>query len=179
MLLLPTIGSVSPHALKKGGRSQKQIRIDKKEYLAIPYSFIAFFCGLIDGDGYIRINKSTKGFIVINLVITLSIEDISTLEYIYSVLKIGKIIKYKDYKNPICNLIINKTDLQEVLFPLFIHHNIFFLTKNRRNQFDLAMYIYKNNIKLFNLISEIMDLPTIFELPNTATEYLSLPFFKN
>ena len=173
--LLATIGTVSTQALKKG----RKIRLDKEEYLSIPYQFIAFLVGLIDGDGYISITKTTKGFITIRLVICLSLEDISSLEYIFSVLKIGKIQIYRDIKNPICKLTINKTDLQEIIFPLLIHHNIFFLTESRRAQFDLAMFILKNEIKHYNQISQIKEIPTIFELPKTALEYLSLAFFKN
>ena len=173
--ILPTVGRISSHALKEG----KKIRSNKEEYLSIPYSFVAFFVGLVDGDGYIRINKTTKGFISVNLVIKLSLEDISTLEYIYSVLKIGKISKYKDYRNPICGLIINKTDLQEIIFPLLKHHNIFFLTYNRRAQFDRAMYIFTKDIKLYEDIRETDLIPTLFKLPENALQYLNLPFFRN
>ena len=173
--LLPTIGTVSIHALKKG----RQLRLDKKEYLLIPYQFISFLAGLIDGDGYIQITKTTKGFIAIKLVISLSLEDLSILEYIYSVLKLGKITIKKDLKNPNCKLIINRTDLQEVVFPLLIHHNIFFLTKTRREQFDLAMYIFNNNIKSFYNIPNLNGFSVLFKLPDTASEYLNLKFFKN
>jgi hypothetical protein len=182
-IILPTVGTVSVHALKNG----KVKRLDKIEYLSIPYEFIAFLVGFIDGDGYIRINKTSKGYIAINLVIVLNIEDISTLEYINSVLKFGKITKYSDYKNPICKLIINRTDLQEVIFPLLIHHNILFLTESRRAQFDLAMFIFQNELKFFDKIPVLTDSSytltskrlTIFKLPKTALDYVSLPFFKN
>jgi hypothetical protein len=147
--MLPTIGTVSVHALKKG----RKIRLNKKEYLSIPYPFLAFLAGLIDGDGYIQITKTTKGFITIKLVISIHLNDISTLEYIQSVLKLGKISINRDHKSPNCKLIINKTDLQEVLFPLFLHHKIFFLTETRRAQFDLAMFILKNDKKIYNEIS--------------------------
>ena len=173
--VLPTVGTVSIHALKKG----KQIRFDKKEYLAIPNQFISFLVGLIDGDGYIQITKTTKGFIAIKLVICLSLEDISTLEYINSVLKLGKITIYRDYKNPICKLVFNKTDLQELIFPLLIYHNIFFLTHSRKAQFDLAMFIFKNDVKLYDKIPNIKEIPTIFNLPLTALDYINLAFFKN
>lgn len=173
--ILPTIGTVSPHAFKKG----KKIRLDKKEYLSIPYQFISFMVGLIDGDGYIQVTKTTKGFITIKLVICLSLEDISTLEYIHSVLKLGKITIYRDIKNPICKLIINKTDLQEIVFPLLIHHSIFFLTDSRRAQFDLAMFIFKNNLKLYDQIGDLKEIPTIFKLPTIASDYLKLEFFCN
>jgi hypothetical protein len=171
--LLPTIGIISPHALKKG----KKLRIDKKRYLSIPYPFLAFLAGLIDGDGYIQITKTSKGFITIKLIIGLHLRDISTLEYIVSVLEIGKIQINKDHKSPNCKWIVNKTDLQEILFPLFLHHNIFFLTSTRRSQFDLAMHIFYSNIKLFNLISNLESIPTVFNLPDNPYIYLNLKFY--
>lgn len=174
--ILPTVGIVSSQAFKKG----KQIRLDKKEYLSIPYPFIAFLVGLIDGDGYIQITKTTKGFITIKLSIGLGLEDLTTLEYIHSVLKLGQITIFRDHKNPSCRLIINKTDLQEIIFPLLIHHGIFFLTETRRSQFDLAMFIFTNDIKLFdNIPKNGLEIPTNFELPQTASGYLNLAFFYN
>jgi hypothetical protein len=173
--VLPTIGNVSVHALKKG----KKIRLDKNEYLSIPYPFLAFFSGLIDGDGYILVTKTTKGFITIRLVIGLHLEDISTLEYIHSVLKIGTISIFRDHKSPSCKLIINRTDLQEVIFPLLLHHGIYFLTEPRRAQFNLAMFIMKEDKKLYDQIPAIEKIPTLFELPKTASDYSNLPFFNN
>ena len=113
------------------------------------------------------------------LVIGLGLDDLSTLEHIHSVLKLGKITICKDHLNPNCKLIINKTDLQEVVFPLLIHHNIFFLTNTRRNQFELAMYILKNNLKHFKNIPNINDISNTFNLPETASDYLNLKFFRN
>jgi hypothetical protein len=174
--VLPTVGIVSPHALKKG----KKIRTDKIEYLSIPYQFIAYMTGFIDGDGYIQIAKTTKGYIAIRLVITLSLEDLSTLEYIHSVLKLGKLTTNRDRKNPTCSLIINKTDLQEIIFPLLILHGIFFLTETRRAQFDKAMFILKNDIKLYDQVENIEKIPTVsLQLPITPYNYLKLAFFKN
>ena len=120
--VLPTVGTVRKEALKKG----KILRSNKNEYLTIPYQFISFLVGLIDGDGYIQITKTTKGYIAIKLVIDLTLKDLSTLDYLQSVLKIGKLTINRDIKNPNCKLIISKTDLQEVIFPLLIHHNIYF-----------------------------------------------------
>jgi hypothetical protein len=174
--LLPTIGTVNKNALKKG---RKIIRSNKEEYLSIPSSFIAFLVGLIDGDGYIQITRTTKGFIAIKLVISIHLEDISTLEYIHSVLKLGKITINRDNRSPTCKLIINRTDLQEVLFPLLLYHNIFFLTVTRKTQFDLAMYILKEDIKTFDNIPSKEKIPTIFKLPETSLDYTKLPFFKN
>jgi len=174
--MLPTIGTVSTHALKKGNKS---IRLDKKEYFSTPWSFLAFLAGLIDGDGYIQITKSTKGFITIKLVISIHLDDISTLQYIKSVLKLGKITINRDHKSPNCRLIINRTDLQEVLFPLLIQNGIFFLTETRRNQFDLAMFILKNDIKIYDKLPTKGKVPSIFKSPKTASDYASLAFFKN
>ena len=177
-LILPTIGTVSPYALKKGN---KNIRLDKKEYLSISSPFIAFLAGLIDGDGYIQITRTRKGFITIKLVISIHLDDISTLEYIQSVLKLGKISINRAHKSPSCKLIINRTDLQEVIFPLFIHHGIFFLTDTRRTQFDLAMFMLKQDKKVYGElpVKGKVEIPTMFKLPETALDYVSLPFFKN
>lgn len=37
--ILPSIGTVSAHAFKKGNKSK---RLDKNEYLSIPCAFLAF-----------------------------------------------------------------------------------------------------------------------------------------
>lgn len=173
---LPTIGVIHNNALKKGNKTLKS---DKQEYISIPSSFLAFLVGLIDGDGYIQVTKTSKGFITIKLVISLHLEDISSLEYIHSVLKIGKINVYKDLRSPTCKLVINKTDLQEILFPLLIYHKIFFLTTRRVDQFNLAMYIMKNDIKMYNQIPSINTIPVVFDIPKTPLDYTLLHFFKN
>lgn len=174
--ILPTIGTVNVNALKKGNKS---VRLNKEEYLSVPPSFLSFLVGLIDGDGYIQITKTTKGFIAIKLVISIHLNDISTLQYIHSVLPLGKITIYKDNKSPTCKLIINKTDLQEVLFPLLLYHNIFFLTETRNNQFNTAMVILKKEIKTFDSIPSLGFISKTFELPNSPKDYVRLDFFKN
>ena len=171
--LLPTIGTVNTNALKKGN---KNVRLNKEEYLSIPASFLSFLLGFIDGDGYIQITKTTKGFIAIKLVISIHLKDISTLEYIRSVINIGKITIYKDNKSPTCKLIINKTDLQEVLFPLLLHHNMFFLTETRNSQFNTAMVILEQDIKMFDNIPNKTSKLSFLE---NAVDYTKLSFFKN
>ena len=171
--ILETMGIVHKNALKK----IKKDFIDKKEYLSIPSSFIAFLVGLLDGDGYIQITETTKGFITMKLVISLHLKDLVTLEYIKSVLKLGTITIYKDLKSPTCKLIINKTDLQEVFFPLLMYHNIYFLTKTRSIQFNTAIFILKNNIRNFDKIPKII--PEVYILPSTPLDYINLLFFKN
>jgi hypothetical protein len=151
--------------------------LNENEYLSIPTSFLGFLVGLIDGDGYIQVTKTEKGYIAIKLIISIHLEDISVLNYIQSVLKIGKIKTYPNYKSSICKLIINKTELQEVLFPLLLYHKIFFLTKTRIDQFNKAMCIMVDDIKLF---SNIPDTPKIVNiLPMNPAGYLKLFFFKN
>ena len=172
--ILPTIGNVHKNALKKMNKL-----LDKKDYVNLPTSFLAFLVGLIDGDGYIQITKTTKGFITMKLVISLHIEDISTLQYIHSTLKLGSVNVYKDLRSPSCKLVINRTELQEVLFPLLIHNNIFFLTETRINQFNLAMYILKNDIKMFDKIPSRENIEDVFKLPKDAKDYTLLHFFKN
>ena len=169
--VLDTIGIV----LNQAGKKHKII--DKQKYLSMPYSFVAFLVGLIDGDGYIQITKSGKGYITMKLVISLHLKDLATLEYIKSVLELGNITIFKNIKSPICRLLINKTNLQEVFFPLLVYHNIYFLTEQRSSQFNLAMFILKNDIKMYDQIPK--DIPKIFILPKTGIEYTKLAFFKN
>jgi hypothetical protein len=53
------------------------------------------------------------------------------------------------------------------------------LTKTRVEQFNLAMYIFKENVKLYSLIENRKDIPVVFIQPKTAVGYINLPFFKN
>ena len=174
--LLPTIGIINNNAKLC---IRKSLKINKKEYISIPSSFIAFLVGLIDGDGHIQITKTPKGFIVIKLTISLHLKDISTLEYIKSVLNLGNINIYKDLKSPTCKLVINKTDLQEIVFPLLVYHKIFFLTNAKINQFNLVMYILKQDIKLYNQIPNVNNIPLVFQTPLYPQDYTMLHFFKN
>lgn len=138
---------------------------------------MAFLVGFIDGEGYIQITKSEKGYINSKLVLSLHIDDISILNYIHSVLKLGTINSYYDKRNPCCKLVISKTDLQEILFPLFIYHNVFFLTETRRNQYHKALYILENNLKIYSEIPQ--HIPIRFNLPDYAIGYTELHFFEN
>lgn len=174
LFLLDTIGTVNIHAYKKG---RKPI-INKDKFLNIPYSFLSMLVGLIDGDGYISTTKTLKGYIRINLIISLDIRDLPMLDYIKSVLKIGKVNTYPKSKvKKTCKLVINSTDLKEIFFPLLVYHKLFFLTDVRQKQFDKAMFLLKNNI---NLYSEIpADIPLMNQVLNKAEDYISLPFFNN
>ena len=94
-------------------------------------------------------------------------------------LKLGRIKIYKDQRSPNARFILNKTELQDVFFPLLKYHSIFFLTENRRSQFNLAMFIFENNIKKFDQIPNYVETPSFSILPANSLGYLNLPFFKN
>jgi LAGLIDADG endonuclease len=169
---LPIIGIISSKV-----HIDRKNRLNENEYLSIPTSFLAFLVGFIDGDGYIQITRTGKGYIAVKLIISIHIEDISVLNYIQSVLKIGKIKTYYDHKSPACKLIFNKTELQEVLFPLLLYHNIFFLTKTRIDQFNKAMCIMIDDIKLYSNIPKVPKV--VNDLTTNPEGYLNLFFFKN
>jgi len=158
-------------------RARKLNRLSTAEYLAIPKSFLAFLMGFIDGDGYIGIIKSYKDRIEVYLSISIHLEDIAVLNYVQSILKIGKLYTYPNRKSPTARLVINKSELQEVLFPLFLHHGLFFLTKTRRDQYHKVMYIFNNNIKNFLELPSVA--PILQELPVSALGYANLPFFND
>ena len=158
-------------------RSNRSKRFSEDEYLLIPSSFLAFLVGLIDGDGYINFRKSNLGYIIFDLRISIHLDDIALLKYIQSVLKIGKIYTYHQRKSPTVRLTFNKTDLQEILFPLLLHHGIFFLTERRRAQYNIAMYILNNNIKKYSELPKVA--PIIHKLPTNGEGYVNLSFFKN
>nr|YP_009568435.1 hypothetical protein [Drechslerella brochopaga]QBL02517.1 hypothetical protein [Drechslerella brochopaga] len=168
---LPIIGIPSSKS-----RSNRSKWLSEAEYLTVPKSFLAFLVGFIDGDGCISI-KRDKDYVTFRLIISLHLDDISTINYIQSVLKIGKIYTYPSRKSPTVKLVFNKTELQEVLFPLLQYHGIFFLTKNRRTQYDLAMFILNNNVKLSSEL--IQTVPVIHKQPKTAKGYVNLPFFND
>lgn len=150
--------------------------MSQAEYLCIPNSFLAFLIGFIDGDGYIGI-RNNRNNIQIYLSISLHLDDISVLNYIQSVLKLGKMYSYPDRKSPTVKLIFSKLELQEVLFPLILHHGFFFLTNTLRAQFNLAMYIIKNDLTKYSDIPPVA--PVIQELPTSPLEYANLSFFKD
>ena len=168
---LPTVGIVNTKALR--GKKSRTIE-DKKSYLNVPFDFLRMFVGFVDGDGYFQVTNSGKGSIRLNLVISLELRDLELLEYFKKTLGgIGRINTYPKINT--AKYIIGRVDLQEVLIPLLLHHQLFFLTETRRKQFDLVMHILLNNITRFSDIPE--DTSENFPLPSTALGYLQLPFF--
>ena len=116
--------------------------ICKAYALNIPFSFLSMLMGLIDGDGYISITNS-NGYIRLQLIISLDISELNLLNYIQSVLKVGRVNVYPNSNT--VKYTISRVDLQEIFFPLIVFHNLFFLTDTRRSQFNLAFYILQNN----------------------------------
>jgi len=106
----------------------------------------------VDEDGYIAITQSGV-YIRIDLVISLDLRDFYMLKNIQYVLKVGRVNVYPVSKT--VKYTISRTDLQEIIFPLLMYHNLFFLTIKRINQFNLAYYILSNNILYF------ADIPTV------------------
>lgn len=64
LLILPPIGIIN----KSASKNLSSRKLDKSIYLSIPYSFLSFLIGIIDGDGYISITKTPKDYIRINLI---------------------------------------------------------------------------------------------------------------
>jgi hypothetical protein len=163
--------------------------------LAIPISFLGKLAGIIDGDGYIRVvaSDSLRKFASISLLITLIHTELPLLILIKDTLGIGRIVG--PYKNPplpfgqggedTISIIFNKTELQQVLFPLFIYHGrgsaelIFFLTYDRRAQYAKAIFLMEQGFTKMSdlpLLSETIKSKFIFSLPNSPISYLNLPF---
>lgn len=172
MSYLPIIGIVNSKALHK---IKLQSDKEKLDMLKVPHNFLSMFVGLIDGDGYIAITKTPKNYIRIDLILSLDIRDLDLINYIHSVLKVGRVNKYP--KLNLVKLTISRTNLQTIVFPLLVYHNLYFLTDTRRAQFDKAMFILQNNIKKYS------ELPNEFSvcnnLPKTAEDYCKLDFFPN
>lgn len=165
----------------KYGRKKKNFNIN--DYLNIPKAFLEMFVGIIDGDGYFYIGKTKKDYIKINLSLILDIKEISMVKDIQDTLQMGKIQVFKNKRNwESASLIINKTDLQELLLPLLRAYNIRFLTSNRINQYDKIVYIFENNIKNYSQIPGkklTSEQYIINKEPLTKCNYITLPYFKN
>ena len=170
--ILPIIGNINSKALHK---IKLRTADERRDSMEISSDFLAMFVGLIDGDGYIATTKTPKGYIRIDLVISLDLRDLELIKYIHSVLKVGRINKY--LKLNTVKLTIPKTDLQTIVFPLFVHNNLYFLTDTRRAQYDKVMFILQNNIKKYSELPDKFE--TYNKLPETAKNYCELSFFQN
>lgn len=116
-------------------------------------SFLSFLVGLVDGDGYIQARKKSNGYIEFNLVITFNNRDLATFEYILGKLHFGVIAKVD---STLSKLVIYNFELKYILVPLLLKNNLFFLTENRINQYNLLLYTLDNNIKKWELLPDII-----------------------
>lgn len=174
---LSTIGKVNEKALRGNKARTPQ---NKKEFINISSKFMGIFVGFVDGDGYLKINKTNikRGYISIELVISLDLRDLELLNYIKSILKIGRIYIYKST----CKYIIGKVDLQEIVFPLLRYHNIAFLHKNRLIQYNNCIFILENNILKYNdyvIAINSLDLAKTDNNNIDAFTIVNLPYFQN
>lgn len=176
MVAQPSIGNVNQISISGAGKLHSSPKREEKAYFySIPFEFISMFIGLIDGDGYLAITQANRGYIRIELILSLNVRDLDLLKYLLSVLKIGRVNIYPNINT--AKFIMSKGDLKEVFFPLIIHHDLFFLTKTRCDQFNKALYILQKEILKFEIIPECI--PATFTAPNTPQDYKSLPFFEN
>jgi len=170
--ILPVVGKVNSKALRRATLISEH---KKQQAFNISYSFLSMFTGLIDGEGYISTTKTPRGYIRIQLIISLNIRDLDLINNIHSVLKVGRVERNSKLK--IVKLVISRTDLQVLIFPLLIHHRLYFLTETRRAQFDKVIFILKNEIKKYSELPA--EIPAYNKLPQTAEGYSKLPFFYN
>ena len=101
------------------------------------------FIGLLDGDGYIEIGpqkqSNSKSTIRVRIVLRLQKEDKELLNLFSNTLKIGKIDELKNINQ--YRLIISKTEIFNIIYPILKNSNIEFLIYNRRKQFFLRKNI--------------------------------------
>lgn len=174
----PVIGEIN---WKKVRKEKPLTDLDIKFLLSIPFAFLAKLAGIIDGDGYISVISSDKvrGYANISLKIGLIEKDLPLLNFIKDTLCLGRIAgPYNKKGQPFYYLIFNKTELQQVLFPLFIYHNIFFLTETRRAQFEKALFFMESGKSKISDLPEILPSSTYLTfLPQNAQGYIELKFF--
>jgi hypothetical protein len=144
----------------------------KENLLSIPKSFLAMLVGLIDGDGYLKVVKTTTGFLQVEMVLGLELKDLGLIQHIHSVLGFGRVLINE--KN-VAKYIMGRADLQQCFFPLLLHHGLFFLTFTRRDQFNKMMAVFMGNITRFAGLPSVY--PTYYPLPVTALGFVRLPFF--
>lgn len=127
---------------------------------------------LIDTDGYISITQTLGGFIRIQLILSMNMEELDMTKYIQSILKVGRINTYLAINT--VKYIISRTNLQEVVFPLLAHYGLFFLTNVVEHILIEQWTFVQNNINLFSQLPT--EIPTRNSLPTTPLGYTQLPF---
>lgn len=75
------------------------------------------FIGLIDGDGYLAITQANRGYIRIELILSLNVRDLDLLKYLLSVLKIGRVNIYPNINT--AKFIMSKGGSKRSFFPSY------------------------------------------------------------
>lgn len=99
-----------------------------------------------------------------NLVITFHNRDLATFEYLLSKLHFGIIAKINSSTS---KFVVYNFELKYILVPLLLKHSLFFLTKNRINQYNLLLYTLEYNIKKWEFLPEVIPnyMPWVLETP--------------
>lgn len=149
----------------------------KKEIIHpnVDVGFLAFLVGIIDGDGYIQMRKKLNGYIEYNLVITFNNRDLATFEYILSKLHFGVIAKINTTTS---KLVLYNFELKYVLVPLLLKHGLYFLTKNRIDQYNRLLYTIEHNIKKWDKLPESVPNYSPFNFNNSKDILNSVWYFK-
>lgn len=106
--------------------------MEQQQFLNIPVSTLSFFLGLVDGDGTITIYTKTKTVYIV-LCINLEIADAGILFSLKEKLGFGRVVVITKIK--MVRYYVKMSDLSKILFPLMLHHSLFFLINSRRQQF--------------------------------------------
>jgi hypothetical protein len=131
----------------------------------VDVSFLSFLVGLIDGDGYIQARKRSNGYLEFNLAIAFHNRDLATFEYILGKLHFGVIISVSPTTS---RLVVYSFELKYILVPLLLKHGLFFLTKNRIDQYNLLLYAIDNNLKKWELLPKV--------IPNYSPLVMKTPY---
>jgi hypothetical protein len=174
MYTLPVIGVINWSKIHHG-RTQPLSQTIVDKLLLIPYNVLARFVGIIDAEGTISINPD-NGYIRIFLKISMHSRDLGLLQEVReSMLNIGVI--HRVDANGKVSWVISRTDLQEILFPLMIYHNLFFLVLARHTQYHLAIYVLETGLLQWTALQAALlniHTPT---LPSTPAGFIALPIF--
>jgi len=98
-----------------------------------------------------------------------------TFKYFQSKLGFGSIIKTS---NTLSRFIIYQFELFYIIVPLLLKYNIWFITKNRNNQYNKLLYTIENNIKLGKFLPSFILRYNPYNLTDPDVIY-NLSYFKN
>lgn len=75
--------------------------------------------------------------------------------------------------------VVYNFELKYMLVPLFLKNNLYFLTQNRIDQYNLLLYTIENNIKKWELLPEIIPNYSPFVDISKSSTFLDIGYFKN